>query len=180
MANNKGITLIALVVTIMVLIIVASVTIKVGRELIDRSKAENFITNMLIIKSKARVYEEEVEGKTWDYSNTIEEGEEISKKEQGRREHFENEYNFILINNSNKSTYKVSSLEDNCVYYALSQEALSKMGLASLWEDGASYYLVKYTVTDNKYENINVYYTKGVKYNKNMYYDLDTLQSVIE
>lgn len=176
--NNKGITLIALVVTIIVLIIVASITFTIGRELIDRAKAENVITNMLIIKSKARIFAEEVEGKTWDYGSDIEDG--ITKKEKGRREIFTNEYNYILVTDSNKTQYKMKTLENDSVYYALSQETLDKMGLKSLWENNTNYYVVKYRVVDNKYEDINVFYTKGVSYNKNMYYDLDTLQSVVE
>lgn len=177
--NNRGITLVALTVTIVVIIIISTISISIGRDLIDKSKVENLITNMLIIKSKARVFEEEVESKTWDFSHAIEEGSTISKKEEGRRDHFKNEYNFILIDSSNSSTFGISTLENDSVYYALGEEALGKMGVASLLEDGKSYYIVKYTVKDNKYEDIDVYYTKGIKYDKNKYYTLSELQEIL-
>lgn len=176
--NNKGVTLIALVVTVIVIIILASISITTGSNLIAKSKVENMITNMLIIKSKCRVLEEEIEGKTWDYSTEVEEGAELSKKEQGRREIFVNEHNFILVKNADATVYNLNELANDSVYYVLEKEALSKMGLASLWEEGKSYYVIKYTVRDNKYEDINVYYTKGIKYNNKVYYDLDTLQNI--
>ncbi len=177
--NNRGITLVALIITIVVIIIIASIGATIGRNLIDKSKVENLTTNMLIIKSKAKVFEEEVESKTWNFSDTCEEGSTISKKEEGRRDHFKNEYNFTLIDNSNSSTFGISSLESDSVYYALGEEALKNMGVASLLEDGKSYYVVKYTVKDNKYDDIDIYYTKGVKYEKNKYYALSELQEIL-
>lgn len=177
--GNRGITLIALLTTVIVIIIISAVSITMGNNLVARTKVENMITNMLIIKSKARVLEEEIEGKTWDYSTEIQEGESVSKKEQGMRDIFVNEHNFILLKDVNASTYNMTELEESSVYYVLGEEALSKMGLGSLWEEGESYYVVKYTVKDNKYEDINVFYTRGIKYNNNINYDLDTLQSVV-
>ena len=179
-SNNRGVTLVALMVTIIVIIILASISVNVGMELIYKSRAENLITNMLIIKSKAKVFEEEVEGKTWDSSDNVEEGATISKKEEERRNKFKNEYEFILIDSSNFSIYGMSNLDSDSVYYALGEIALKKMGLSSLWEDDEkSCYVVKYTVKDNKYEDIDVYYTKGVKYKGNRYFALSVLQNVM-
>ena len=170
----------ALMITIIVIIIIASVSITIGRNLIDKTKVENLITNMLIIKAKAKGFEEDVESKTWNFSNDIEEGSTISKKEEGRRDHFENEYNFILIDQSNSSIYGMSNLDSDSVYYALGEDALKNMGLVNLLEDGKSYYVVKYTVNDNKYEDIDVFYTKGIKYENNRYYALTELQDIID
>lgn len=177
-SNCKGITLIALIIAIIIIIIISSVSITTGNNLVSKSKIENMITNMLIIKTKARVLEEETEGKTWDYSDEIQEGEEVSQKEQGRRDILVNEHSFVFLKNTDISAYNMSNLANDSVYYILEKEALSKMGLASLWENGKSYYIIKYTIVDNKYDDINVYYTKGVKYNNNVYYDLNTLQSI--
>ena len=177
--SNKGITLIALVITIIVIIILASISVNYGMDLIYKSRTENFITNMLVIKSKARVYEEEVESKIWDFSDNIEEGANISKKEEGRRDHLKNDYHFILVNNENSSEYNMSNLQNDSVYYALEEAALEKMGLSSLWENKKSCYIVKYEVKDNKYEDIDIYYTKGIQYKGNTYYKLSELQNVI-
>lgn len=57
--DNKGITLIVLVVTIVVLLIIAGVTITAGTESIKRAKLETLRTNMLLIKAKGKEYCEE-------------------------------------------------------------------------------------------------------------------------
>ena len=57
--NNKGITLIVLVITIIVLLIIAGVTITAGTESIKRAKLETLRTNMLLIKAKSKEYCEE-------------------------------------------------------------------------------------------------------------------------
>ena len=76
--------MIALVITIVVIFIIATIGISYGRDLVDKSKVENLITNMLTLKSKARVIEEEIESKTWNLSSTVEENETISQKRKGK------------------------------------------------------------------------------------------------
>ena len=89
--------MIALIITIVVIFIIAMVGISYGRDLVDKSKVENLVTNMLTLKSKARVIEEEIESKTWNLSSTVGENETISQKEKGRRDCFTGDkYKFIL------------------------------------------------------------------------------------
>lgn len=57
--NNNGITLISLVITIIVLLIIASISIYYGTEAIKKANVENIRTNMLLINSKAKEYCEE-------------------------------------------------------------------------------------------------------------------------
>ena len=52
--NNKGITLIALTITIIILLILASITIYSGKESIKKAQLESLKTNMLLIKAKAK------------------------------------------------------------------------------------------------------------------------------
>ena len=59
MKNNKGITLIALTITIVVLLILASITVFYGKDNIDKANLENLKTNMLLIDAKAKEYCEE-------------------------------------------------------------------------------------------------------------------------
>lgn len=63
--NNNGITMIALVVTIIVLMILAGVSIMYGTDAVSKVKQEGIITNMIAIKSKAKVLAEEVNAKIW-------------------------------------------------------------------------------------------------------------------
>ena len=57
--KNKGITLVALVIMIIVIMILAGITITQGSDLIKTTKVETYVTNMITIKSKAKVYAEE-------------------------------------------------------------------------------------------------------------------------
>lgn len=57
--NNKGITIVSLVIVIIVLIIIAGVSIGVGGNVIKSAKLQSINTNMLLIQAKAKVIAEE-------------------------------------------------------------------------------------------------------------------------
>ena len=63
MKNQKGITLSTLVVTIIILVILAAVSLRTGSEVLNSSKMQNLKTNMLLIQAKAREYTENGTGK---------------------------------------------------------------------------------------------------------------------
>ena len=52
--NDKGITLASLVITIIVLLIIASIAIYYGTEAIKKANVENIRTNMLLINSQIK------------------------------------------------------------------------------------------------------------------------------
>ena len=56
--QEKGVTLIVLVVTIIVLLILATITMYGGTDIIKKSKLEGLKTNMLVIQTKAKEYVE--------------------------------------------------------------------------------------------------------------------------
>ena len=49
--KNNGVTLLALVITIVVLLIIAGITVYEGKETINRAKLEELRTNMLLIQA---------------------------------------------------------------------------------------------------------------------------------
>ena len=57
--KNNGVTLLALVITIVVLLIIAGITVYEGKETINRAKLEELRTNMLLIQAKSKEYVEE-------------------------------------------------------------------------------------------------------------------------
>ena len=57
--DNRGITLVALVVTIIVLLILAGIGINTGISSMEKVKLEELKTNMLLIEAKARECVEE-------------------------------------------------------------------------------------------------------------------------
>ena len=52
--NNKGITLMTLVITIIVLLIIVSITVNYGIDSINKAQIQNMQTNMLLIEAKAK------------------------------------------------------------------------------------------------------------------------------
>ena len=56
--NNKGITLMTLVITIIVLLIIVSITVNYGIDSISKAQIQNMQTNMLLIEAKAKKYVE--------------------------------------------------------------------------------------------------------------------------
>ena len=53
--NNKGITIVALIITIIVMLILATVTIEIGTEQIQSAKLEDLKTTMLLIKGRVQI-----------------------------------------------------------------------------------------------------------------------------
>ena len=76
--ENRGITLMALVITIGVLIILASITIKYGGESIKQAKIQNMKTNMLLIEAKTKEF---VENANYDLGIKPEEANDIEEVE---------------------------------------------------------------------------------------------------
>lgn len=79
--NEKGITIIALIITVVVLVIIASISITAGSQLIQEAKTQTIETNMLAIRAKAKSYAEEIEAATWALSSS----EDPEKDKETRR-----------------------------------------------------------------------------------------------
>ena len=56
--KNKGITLIALTITVIVLLIIAGITLSVGSNMIKKANLEKLKTDMLLIRTKGKEYVE--------------------------------------------------------------------------------------------------------------------------
>ena len=60
MREQKGITLIAITLTVIVMLIIASITVYYGTDLIQEVKLQDLKTNMLLIQAKTKEGVEEV------------------------------------------------------------------------------------------------------------------------
>ena len=56
--DTKGITLIALVITIIILVIITGVSLNVGSELFSNANLKNLDKNMLLIQARVKVISE--------------------------------------------------------------------------------------------------------------------------
>ena len=172
MKNNNGITMITLVITIIILLILAGVSIGTGNNIIKQSNLENIKTNMLLIKVKAKEYVENANFKlgTNFETSTDKESRIIGAKEELKGE----EINDTSIFNENIDISKEQLTTDNSnyiYYYKLTTENLVKVKS----DERNGWYIIKY---DIKNSEIEVYNTKGFKNKENTYYSLSDLQNI--
>lgn len=158
--NQKGITLIALVVTIIVLLIIAAIGISGGKDKIRRANLESLKTNMMLIEAKARECVEEANFKLGPNAKEIEKIEEI------RQSVYENE------NDKSAKLEKLADLEsefeeqginipseitssENEILYCVTEEALEKWGLNKIEVEPGEVYLIKFNEVEATVEVYN-------------------------
>jgi len=131
--KDQGITIVALVITIVIMLILVGVSIKIGTDVISRSQLEDIKTNMLAIQGKARIIKEK---------NDF--GEEDLKG----------------ISLSEDSSYIVDENilpADKSGCYIWGEEILEEEGLSSIETTSEKFYIVDYN------NDCEVYYSLGVK-----------------
>lgn len=167
--NNKGITLIILVVTIIVLLILAGVTITAGTESIKKAKLETLRTNMLLIRAKGKEYCEEANFRIGTNNPPTE--EDLKKG----TDYLTNEKQ---LNSAQSSELPVSG--ETFDYIAkLEEEDLKRIGLnevANSSNTGTFY--IGFNIKDNQVE---VYNSIGYKStNGTTYYKLSDIENIEE
>lgn len=143
--NQKGITLTMLIITIVVLLIITSITVYIGTNLIQKTNLQNLNTNMLLIQAKVKTIGEDSK---FNKNDATLKGQKVSEIQ-------ENQQVLKLVAD------KIIDTPDS--YYLLSQEDLNVMGLEKIQvEEG---YIVNY-------ETNEIVYVKGFKVKDKTYYKL--------
>ena len=132
--NEKGITIIALIITIILMLILVGVTVKVGTKEISKAKLEDIKTEMISIKTRAKIVKDKYDFK--DIDNLV--GTKLSEA---------TDYNAEAIDIPDAS-------KENC--YIWTQEDLNSQELSSIKVDKDKFYVVYYG------DDIEIYYSKGV------------------
>ncbi len=149
--TQKGITLLALMITIVVLLILAGVGFTSGKETIQKAKLEELKTNMLLIQAKAREYVEEA-----TFKMGIKPDDE--KKIQVRE---------AVYGSGDENGAKLSKaetiptefgIEDTTTCYWLTPETQEKWGLSKIQMGDNERYLIKF---DEETATVEVYNTEG-------------------
>ena len=136
--NNRGITLMTLVITIIIMIILAGVTITGTYSLIKKSQLENLKTDMLLIQAKTKTALEE-------YNFSKDETKLIGTKLE--------EADTEKVSKLNKA-----GITDISNWYFLSQDDLNNMNLSDIRAKDGEYYFVKY---DKENLVVDILYTEG-------------------
>ena len=172
MKKNRGITMVALVITIVVLLIIAGISIGAGNNAIKNSKLENLKTNMLLIEVKAK---EQLENAKFRLGTSFDKAtaEEKTNRVNTAKSEFTGEE--IVDGNIFNNNIKEDNT-NNIYYYKLSTQDLIDMGLKNVKSDEKNgYYIVKYNLQDS---TIEIYNTEGFDDEGNVVYSLTDIKQV--
>ena len=148
--NNKGITLLALVIIIVIITIIAGITIRYAMEAIRLATLQNTKTNMLLIEAKAKEY---VENANFDLGIKPEEAtEELKGTLVTNRELLASKLPDIGISASDITNGNV---------YKLTSEDLENMNIRGVESnDEKGWYVIVYNIPN---ASAKIYHTYGVK-----------------
>ncbi len=176
MRENKGVTMLVLVITIIILLIIAGISLSTGGTVIKRSKLENLKTNMLLIKVKAKQY---VENANFKLGTNPTEEQKVARIEEAKKEFVGEQIldNSIFQGNINKTQKEIEQDSTNYIYYyKLSTQNLVDMGLSNVNSDDKNgWYIVRYNIINME---IEIYNTKGFENEDNTYYSLSQIQDL--
>lgn len=167
MKETKGITMIALTITIVVMIILAGITVRYGMDLLRNVKLQDLRTNMLLIQAKAKEYVEEV---NFQLVNVTDEAEKTRIKSENLKGISLSDSSIDSnVLNAAEATGKIEGEKGD--YYYLTPDNLKEMGLEDMNPEEYGYFIVKYDIENISVDVIN---TKGYQGN----YTLEQLNSL--
>ena len=147
--SNKGITLMVLVITIIVLLIIAGITISTSDKQMQMAKLEGLKTNMLLIQAKAK---ENVENASFELGVTDNPTENMIAKANNE---LKGDYNGKQVSTgdaiaSTLTSIGISSSDISAGHvYQLSTENLEAMGINNVKSDeGNGIYIIVYDLDD--------------------------------
>lgn len=151
-SSNKGITIVALILTIVVMLILASVTIKFGMGEIDRAKIEDLKTTMLLIKGRAQIVaDKESFGESYDNTGMAKLADTTG-------------YDLSLVQPT------LNELEDTSKLYIWEQTAMDNNNI-DVTITNTDFFVIDYSTGE-------VYYSLGYTYEGNTYYSLTQMQNI--
>lgn len=160
MKSNKGITIIALVITVIVMLILVTVTIEYGTGQIEKAKLEDLKTTMLLIKGRAQIaIDKENFGE--DYNK---EGMTKLTDEATLPEDITTNYNLENLENI------FDNLEDKTKLYIWEQTAMDNNSI-DVEITSEEFYVIDYNTKE-------IYYSLGFLHEGNTYYSLTELQNI--
>ena len=160
LSNDKGITIIALIITVIITIILAALVLNYGTEEIDKAKLEDIKTTMLLIKGRAQISIEKENFETdYEEAGVIQLETNITLPAEA-----ETNYNLTSL------TPILSELEDKSALYIWEQEAMDNNGIdVEITAD--DFYVIDYNTKE-------IYSSIGYILGNTTYYSLTQLQEL--
>lgn len=150
--DNKGITIVALVITIIVMLILATVTVEIGTGEIKRAKIEDLKTTMLLIKGRAQIVaDKESFGESYDNTGMVKLAEATSYDVSNLQAEF-------------------NKLGDTSSLYIWEQTAMDNNNI-DVEITNTDFFVIDYLTGE-------VYYSLGYTYEGTTYYSLSEMQNI--
>lgn len=150
--SNKGITMVALIITIIIMLILATVTIQFGAGEVERTKLEDLKTTMLLIKGRVQIVaDKESFGESYDNTGMVKLSDAAS-------------YDISKLQNI------FNNLEDTSNLYIWEQTAMDNNNI-DVTITSTDFFVMDYSTGE-------VYYSLGYTYEGITYYSLTDMQNV--
>lgn len=174
MRENRGVTMLALVITIILLLIVAGISLDAGNDVIQRSNLENLKTNMLLLKGKVKEY---VENANFELGTDESKYQERIATAKSKLKGTEITNSSIFDGNIGITQSTLNTDNTNYIYYyKISTQDFIDIGITNIKSDDKnSWYIVRYDV---KNAGIEVYNTDGFEYEDSKKYSLTDIQNI--
>lgn len=170
--SENGITLVALGVTIIVLVILASITITGSSDAIKRANLEALKTNMLLVQAKAKEFVENAAFEAGPDGSKI----DNAKKALTGEEELGDGNGLVEITDHSDSRLSKLNLEGYDYFYEVPEKSLIAMGVKDAKSsDAAGWYIVAYNIGETKVE---VYNTAGYEAEDGFKYSLTDIEQV--
>ena len=159
-SKNKGITIIALIITIILALILFAIVIEYGKGEIEKAKIEDIKTTMLLIQGRAKISIDKIEFETdYEEEGVIQLNSNLTLPEEA-----------TLQYNLSSLTSVLNSLEDKSNLYIWEQQAMDNNGI-DIEVTAEEFYVIDYNTQE-------IYYSLGYKDGENIYYSLSQLQEL--
>ena len=156
--SQKGITLIVLTITIIILIILAGITIYTGRDSIQKANLEELKTNMLLVQTKAKEYVENASFKLGVNPNADTMYEDAKENLNGEDKGTVVTTDDEIVNDLLNMGIQQEDIDKGKVY-KLTTENLEKMGINDVKSnDEEGWYIIVYNIEETTAE---IYHTIG-------------------
>lgn len=179
MKSNEGITMVTLIITIIILLIIAGISVGAGNKIIKSSELENIKTNMLLIKVKGKEYIENANFKLGTNFDKLTDEEKENRVKTAKEELKGKEITDYNIFNQNMGITQDTITKDNSeyrYYYELSEADLKDMGISKVKSDEKNgWYIIKYDIPNVE---IEVYNTQGIEKDGKQLYSLGEIQNL--
>lgn len=159
MKNQRGMSQITLVISIIIIIVIAVLGFNITKKMLERRNVENYKTNMLLLQGKVKVISKEFVMKKED--EEILEGKKVS--ENLEREDIKELLQKGIISQEDESFERI---------YIIENKDLERIGLSNIkLKDG--YYIVNYNTDE-------IIYSKGIEIDQKVYYKLSEIKEMYD